>query len=199
MPSTLPANFNSVVVSAHYLSFDEQPVVGTVTFTPSINSLVSPSAAAIILGKTITGKVVDGYLLNESGTAPLRLFATNDPDVSLQGWTYSVKEALTGGAGRPVYDISVPIEATDYGLDLWNLAPAQVVAVPVDQAASVAAVTALSARLSAVENGGPVRVVDYGSGAPPARPSAPLVYWRGAADPRLAGVAAPGDIWINNS
>lgn len=195
-PAPLPANFNAVPVDAYYLSFDEEPVVGTVTFTPSIPFLLSPSSKAIILSKPIVGKVVAGRLRAADGVSPLRLFAVDDPDVSAQGWTYNVREELTGGAGRPPFDIAVPVASTDYGLDLWNLAVAPAPGAPSPTYASGAAVSEIVARVAALELGGAIRVVRVANGAPmPARPNAEVVFWYSQADPGSAALVER-DIWI---
>lgn len=123
MAVPVPANYDTVQIDARYVSFDGVPLQGNVIFTPSIAWLVSGSTETVILTKPVTGKVVDGVLLDASGKNPLRLFATDDPDVSAQGWTYTVREAFTGVTGRPDYSIAVPLSALTTGLDLSTVAP----------------------------------------------------------------------------
>lgn len=79
---------------------DVVPLSGTVTFTPSVPYLPNNSALPnpiTIMTAPIKG-VLDheGYLCTPSsdGVTPLyrgvRLFATDDPDMSVENWTYSV-------------------------------------------------------------------------------------------------------------
>lgn len=76
------------------------PLAGTVTFTPSVPYLPNPTAAPnpiTIVTSAITA-VLDheGYVCTPGpdGVTPfyrgVRLFATNDPDLSVENWTWSV-------------------------------------------------------------------------------------------------------------
>jgi Hyaluronidase protein (HylP) len=130
MPVTAPANYAAVEVRARYLGLDGDPMVGTVTFTPSIERLISPSGEVIFIGTPVTGRVVDGELRDEEGVGPLRLFATDDVDVNVVGWTYEVTERLIRSLDadtriytRTPYSITVPASAAAAGLELWEIAP----------------------------------------------------------------------------
>jgi hypothetical protein len=130
MPVTTPANFALVEVRARYLGLDGDPMVGTVTFTPSIDRLVSPSGEVTFIGTPVTGRVVDGALRDEVGVGPLYLFATDDPDVDTTGWTYEVREQLIRSVDvdtriytRTPYSIPVPASAAAAGLELSDIAP----------------------------------------------------------------------------
>lgn len=80
------------------------PLAGTVTFTPNVPYLPNPTAAPnpiTIVTSAITA-VLDheGYVCTPGpdGVTPfyrgIRLFATNDPDLSVENWTWSVAYAF---------------------------------------------------------------------------------------------------------
>jgi len=81
---------------------DTYPVAGTVTFTPSVPYLPDPSGGVTILAAAITGIFdEDGYLCTPDPDQPkvagrrgIQLIATDDPDLSVTGWTWKVSYAF---------------------------------------------------------------------------------------------------------
>lgn len=120
MPTT---DFNKVTIRAQYKGFAGTVINGPVTFTPDIAWANDPESTTgiIILSEPIVGQVVNGELLNSSGSGPCELYATDDPDITPLRWTYSVHEKFADVVNRPTYHISVPIAAAGTGIDLTTL------------------------------------------------------------------------------
>lgn len=76
------------------------PLAGVVTFTPNVpylpNPTSEPNAITIVTGAIAAVLDSEGYLCTPGpdGVSPfyrgIRLFATNDPDLSVENWTWSV-------------------------------------------------------------------------------------------------------------
>lgn len=76
------------------------PVSGRIIFTPSVtylpNVTADPNPITIISGPIVAVLDADGYVCTPGpdGVSPMyrgiRLFATNDPDMSVENWTWSV-------------------------------------------------------------------------------------------------------------
>lgn len=76
------------------------PVSGRIIFTPSVtylpNVTADPNPITIISGPIVAVLDADGYVCTpgDDGVSPMyrgiRLFATNDPDMSVENWTWSV-------------------------------------------------------------------------------------------------------------
>ncbi|WP_432482580.1 hypothetical protein [Kineococcus esterisolvens] len=151
----MPGDFNRVTVEGHYAPFSDGLLNGTITFTPSITDMVSNTTGTIILANPIVSKVIEGEVYNSTGTGPLRLYATDDPDVDKQGWYYTVTERFEGNVtNRPPYKINVPIAAAETGLNLWKVAPATP---PPDETVTYPTLVAfaeLDRRVAALEEGG---------------------------------------------
>lgn len=118
---SLPANVSTGLVTGRFLvgvtdgpDQDQDPdgiaATGTVTFTAAVPYLADPTASTVILNTKVVGVLdVEGYLCTPvQGTLDpayrgVRLIATDDPDVSVTGWTWNVsyqfgkvnKETLT--------------------------------------------------------------------------------------------------------
>lgn len=120
---TLPGNITRIHITANYMDLTGAPLNGTVTFTPSFNSLRDLAADEIIVPVAIVGKVVSGVLYASDGVSDLLLPATDDPDVDVTGFTYHVTEAFGSSAGRGAYDISVPMASPNGELDLITVVP----------------------------------------------------------------------------
>jgi hypothetical protein len=71
-------------------------------------------------GAVIVPKVIRGAL-DGNGNLSVSLPATDDPDLDVTGWTYTVTEHIAD-AGRPPFQIEVPYSATS--IDLSTVAPA---------------------------------------------------------------------------
>ena len=111
---SLPANVDTGLVTGRFLvgvidgpDPDDEPdgiaAQGTITFTASVPYLPDPTASpapVTILKAPIVGTLdSEGYLCvrNSDGTAGtrgVRLIATDDPDLSVQGWTWTVTYAF---------------------------------------------------------------------------------------------------------
>ena len=104
---------------------DTYPVGGTVTFTPSVPYLPDPSGGVTILASAITGIFDgDGYLCTPdpdnskvAGRRGVQLIATDDPDLSVTGWTWKVSYAFAplnkvALPQVPPHDILVPSGGT---------------------------------------------------------------------------------------
>lgn len=106
---------------------DAIPASGTVTFTPSVPYLPDPTATpspVTILHTPIVGVLdEDGVLCTPDPADPLapgkpglRLIATDDPDLSVTGWTWSVTYKLhsVGGIALtiPTHSMSMPTGGT---------------------------------------------------------------------------------------
>lgn len=102
---------------------DAIPAKGAITFTASVPYLPDPTAApspVTILHTPIVGVLdADGVLCTpdpadpmQAGTPGLRLIATDDPDLSVQDWTWSVTYGLAsvGGAALkiPTHSMALP-------------------------------------------------------------------------------------------
>jgi hypothetical protein len=110
---------------------DAVPLAGSVTFTPSVASILvanaTPVPATVIPTQVTVDLDVDGYI-SLNGLQYLFLVATDDPSTNPTGFTYTVSFALTLD-GQPVnfssYSISVPTynSGTDNVIDLTLVAP----------------------------------------------------------------------------
>ncbi|MFD9920662.1 hypothetical protein [[Kitasatospora] papulosa] len=113
----LPANYSSVPVYGRYIDFAGTPAHGTVTFTPSLGYVKNPDADVLILSTDLVAT------LDETGAFSIHIPATDDPDVTPSGFTWTVTEHLNGKTWRPPYSISVPQDTQAPGIDLVTVAP----------------------------------------------------------------------------
>lgn len=113
---TLPADWSTVRVTARYLLRDGRVPNGTVTFS---SPQILRADGAIVMPVDIVAQ------LDDNGAIDLQLPATNDPDVSPQGWAYTVQERIDGCAGRR---FAMAVDAAGGDIDLATVAP--VVAAP---------------------------------------------------------------------
>lgn len=107
----LPANYGTGLVIAKYIKLDGNPDSGTVLFRAVPNRLLDPTADTIITPKDII------VSLDVNGAISVNLPATNDPDISPFGFTYTVIENLASNKGQ-TYSISVGVGTT---LDLVDV------------------------------------------------------------------------------
>lgn len=109
-------DLNTIVVTGTYLSFDATPGWGTVTFESPTNfaSLLDPTGIQIVVPTKTVAK------LDENGHISVVLPATDDPDLTPQGWTFTVTEDIddTDGHHRNVYQIEVPWDTPGGTFDL---------------------------------------------------------------------------------
>ena len=135
----LPANVSTGLVTGQFIvgvadgvdpdaEPDAIPATGTVTFTASTPYLPDPTASpnpvTIVNARVVAVLDGAGYLCTPLPTTPptagargVRLIATDDPDVSVQDWTWGVEYSLRetpGGSYLPVaqHSIFVPSGGT---------------------------------------------------------------------------------------
>ncbi|WP_432131249.1 hypothetical protein [Streptomyces tendae] len=118
----LPGNFDTITVTGKYVDLLGNAQSGTVTFTSS-TTVVDASALVTIVPVPITAT------LDSNGAFSISLPATDDPDISPNGYTYKVEERF-GGKSLRTYNIIVPY-STVGNLDLSTVAPVQSVAASV--------------------------------------------------------------------
>lgn len=96
-------DLNTIVVTGTYLSFDATPGWGTVTFESPTNfaSLLDPTGIQVVVPTKTVAK------LDENGHIAVTLPATDDPDLPLQGWTFTVTERIADQHPNRYY-IEVP-------------------------------------------------------------------------------------------
>lgn len=108
---SLPADWSTVRVTARYLLRDGGVPTGSVTFS---------SPQIVLVGGLIVMPVDIVATLDETGAIDILLPATDDPDVSPQGWAYTVQERIDGCAGRR---FAMAAAATRGDIDLATVAP----------------------------------------------------------------------------
>lgn len=110
----LPAGIPSVRVHGTYAAPNGAPLSGTITF--GVPALLTFSTANVFLAGPVAVK------LDENGSFSVDLPATDNPDMNPTGWTYSVKENLTGVVGTRSYALNLPEALGE--IDLADVAPA---------------------------------------------------------------------------
>lgn len=111
----LPAEYDQVTVHGRYTYLNGSPVAGEIVFAGKIVATASESRTTIVPAPI-------GVRLDPDGQFSISLPATDDPDVTPNGWTYTVTERFPGGRQ---YEIEVPIAAKNTGIDLSILAPVE--------------------------------------------------------------------------
>ncbi|MFD7610999.1 collagen-like protein [Streptomyces sp. NPDC059828] len=110
MPNSIP----TVVVHGTYLGPDGRALSGTVTFNaPSL--LTFPDSDIFVAGPVVAA-------LDETGRFSVRLPATDAPNMQPSGWSYTIKENLSGVIGGRTYSALLPKATAD--VDLADIAPA---------------------------------------------------------------------------
>lgn len=154
---------------------DMIPASGTITFTPSVPYLPNPAESVTIL-KTAIVTVLDdqGYLCTpdpadptKPGARGVRLVATDDPDLSVQGWTWNVTYNFASVNGtRPsitAHSIALPEGAT---VDLTSLvkvpSPKGIGTEQAEALAAAATAAALEASLAAQSASEAAQATDVG-------------------------------------
>jgi|GEM_PF-3496176 len=149
----LPTNLSTGLVSGQFFLPDGTPAQGTIRFTPGVQYLPDPTAApwpATILNDPVTGVLdVEGFLCRPDETDPTLpgahgavLIAGDDPDLSVQGWTWTAHYAFTNA------EFTIPDHAfflpSDGVLDLTTI-----VKVPTSTGVGTAQAAALTATAQA--------------------------------------------------
>ncbi|MDX3027492.1 hypothetical protein [Streptomyces scabiei] len=109
----LPPGLSTVTVTGTYKHPDGTPYTGRLVFRPEPDILTSATRGVLVLGDVEVA-------LDNNGAFTVDLLATDDPDVTPTGWTYTVFERWHDAIGRN-YPISLPAAAP--GVDLASIAP----------------------------------------------------------------------------
>jgi hypothetical protein len=112
----LPSDFDTVTVTGRYIDLAGNALVGTVTFTSS-TTVVDASVPVTIVPVPLVAT------LDPNGAFSIALPATDDPDISPNGYTYKVEERF-GGKLLRTYSIQVPYDTVG-SIDLATIAPVQ--------------------------------------------------------------------------
>ncbi|CAM5330942.1 polysaccharide deacetylase family protein [Streptomyces aurantiogriseus] len=112
----LPANYSTVTVFGRYIDFTGAPMQGTVTFTPSQKYVTDPTADVLIFSAPLV------TTLDADGAFSIEVPATDDPDITPQGFTWQVVESFNRKSGR-TFSIAVPQDTPEPGIDLVTVAP----------------------------------------------------------------------------
>ncbi|WP_199809822.1 MULTISPECIES: right-handed parallel beta-helix repeat-containing protein [unclassified Streptomyces] len=96
-----------------------------------------------LAGSVVASLDESGQIIDADGNVGVRLPATDSPDMNPTGWTWTVKENLTGVTGARTYSMVLPSDTPDNTVDLADVAPADpttpsYVAVPGDSAYEIA-------------------------------------------------------------
>lgn len=107
----LPDNWTLVPITGRYVGRDGVPTRGTLYFDSEQDVVID---GTVIVPRRIRATLVDGSIPDG-----FRLPSTNDPDLSVDGWAYTVTEAWPGG--RDPFAIFVPYDET--AINLPDAAP----------------------------------------------------------------------------
>jgi hypothetical protein len=120
---SIPSAIPTVRVTAEYNGPDGRALKGTVTFSgPPL--LTFPESNLFIAGPVVATLNELGQIVDADGNIGVRLPATDSPDMNPSGWTYTVKETLTGVTGSRTYSMVLPKDTLDNVVDLADVAPA---------------------------------------------------------------------------
>lgn len=98
----LPSNWKRVPITGRFVGRDGVPIVGRIQFDSAQTVEIG---GVLVVPRTIT------YVLDEEGRIPAgaELPSTNDPDLNMPGWAYTVREDWP--RGRKPYQIFVPFDS----------------------------------------------------------------------------------------
>jgi hypothetical protein len=116
----LPADLDQIRVYGTYVDYNGDARSGKFTFTSAVRVRSAAHHTAVVESSVIGILDATGILKAEDGTTDLKLVATDDADGNPTGWTWTVKEEITGLSPR-VFNLSVPADGGD--LDLTGAAP----------------------------------------------------------------------------
>lgn len=114
-------DLNFVTVHGTYKDMSGATMTGSLTFTPSV-AVLDPGSDLIILPKAFTATLT-------AGAFSISLPATDDPDVTPLGWSYTVVENV-GPASRSNLTCTVPITYVSTGVSLATLLGTSFVGAP---------------------------------------------------------------------
>lgn len=156
----LPTNWTTVTCTGTYVNFDGSVPKGEIVF-------ISPRTIEIDGVLVVPRRIIAP--LNSVGSFVLNLPATDDPDISSQGWAYTVREEIPGG--RPPYMIVVAVGSGPIVLT-GGAAPLVVDELTYQAVyselgrAETAATTAVAAALAAANSVLDATVIRHGTGVP---------------------------------
>lgn len=109
----------TVPVTAKFVDIFNETDVGHTIFEARPNRLVDTAAKLIIAGlsKKVIWDATGGFTVN--------LRASDDPDLDPSGFSYVVTSYFNGKKLGKTYDIEVPIEMAETGLDLSTITPVE--------------------------------------------------------------------------
>jgi len=120
---SIPSEIPTVRVTAEYNGPDGRALKGTITFTgPPL--LTFPESNLFIAGPVVATLNELGQIVDADGNIGVRLPATDSPNMNPFGWTYTVKENLTGVVGARTYSMVLPKDMPNNVVDLADVAPA---------------------------------------------------------------------------
>lgn len=115
---SLPEGWSQVLCTGSFVNIDGTPAVGTITFT-------AQQAGIEVNGSTVVPRPITVLLVNGALPAGFRLPSTNDPDLNITGWDYTVTETFVGATNRDPYGIRVPHDAASIDMaTVEQVAPA---------------------------------------------------------------------------
>lgn len=106
-----PAEWQGAVLTGRFIDVLGNPIVGSITFAPSVVAVLATAAKRIVLS------VPREVTLDANGAFSITIPATDDPDMNPTGWTYTVTENFPNGRS---YSVPAPMNVTS---DLATLAP----------------------------------------------------------------------------
>ncbi|AFU62213.1 minor tail protein [Streptomyces phage TG1] len=119
---SIPAEIPTVRVTGQYLSWDGRALKGTVTFTgPGL--VTFPDSDLFMAGPVVASLDEAGFIRDADGNLGVALPATDSPGMNPSGWTYTVKENLTGITGSRTYALILPADTPGRTVDLADVAP----------------------------------------------------------------------------
>ncbi|WP_433858229.1 hypothetical protein [Streptomyces kronopolitis] len=188
----IPNEIPTVKVTAWYEGFGGRGLKGTVTFTAPFVTFAESDL--FLAGPVVCSLDESGRLIDADGNIGVRLPATDSPNMNPTGWTYTVKENLTGVVGARTYSMVLPKDTLNNTIDLADVAPANpetptYVAVPGPSAYEVAVANGYEGTeaqwVASLEGPQGIQGVQGVRGSQ---------VWTGSADPTSA-LGANGDVY----
>lgn len=116
----IPNEIPTVKVTAWYEGFGGRGLKGTVTFTAPF--VTFSESDLFLAGPVVCTLDESGRMIDADGNIGVRLPATDSPDMNPTGWTYTVKENLTGVVGARTYSMVLPKDTPNNSIDLADVA-----------------------------------------------------------------------------
>lgn len=97
----LPVEYGTCRITGRWVNLQGDSIKGSILFTARTKRLTAAASSTVII------PTVHQVSLDPNGEIDVLLPATDDPDVSPVGFTYSVQEKFAGGS---TYDIEAPVD-----------------------------------------------------------------------------------------